>query len=101
MKKILKIVFSLAMTILFIINYIKPIDDKYILFAIVLGCIYIIFVGKNIKFGAHLKNLVLIYVVLFTFILITDKFFVQGVYSIYNNLMLAITPPIWIISLYS
>lgn len=93
------LLYSILNTIFLIINYINPLNKLFMTFLIALNCIYLIYFGSknNIKYLEHVKLLLIIYILLFLFILINDNYFLKGTYSVYNNLMIAIVPLIWIV----
>lgn len=97
------LLYSILNTVFLIINYINPLNNLFMTFLIVLNCIYLIYFGSknNIKYSEHIKLLIAIYILVFLFNLINDNYFSKGVYSVYNNLMIALVPPIWVVSIYN
>lgn len=100
-KQIVKVLVSLAATIAMAINYIRPFPAIYIIPIIVIICLYIVFFNENVVYKKYKKQMLIIYIIVLAYIIITDNYFIQGVYSRYNNLMVALMGPMWVVCLYS
>lgn len=96
-----KWLFSLAATIAMAINYIRPFPAIYIIPIIVMICLYIVFFNENGVYKKYKKQMIIIYIIVLVYIIITDNYFSQGVYSKYNNLMVALMGPMWVVCLYA
>lgn len=95
------IIYSILNTIFLFINYIYPVNNLINIIIISISSLLIILIGssKNISYNNYFKQLFLIYLVLFISQIVIDNLFIKGTYSIYNNIIIALTPPLWIISL--
>lgn len=94
------LIYTIFNTIFLFISYIYLISiPKWLLVIIIaMNCLLIIFLGKDIKYNVYLKQIALIYCLLFLCEVFIDIFLIEGIYSKYNNIMIALNPILWIIS---
>lgn len=95
------LMYAILSTVFLFIHYLYPsFISEWLLISVIAmsSCLYI-FVGKDIKFNQYLKQMIIIYILLFAVEVIMDTFFINGTYSVYNNLMIALNPPVWVIVL--
>lgn len=94
------LMYAILSTVFLFINYLYPsFISEWLLITVIAmsSCLYI-FVGKDIKFNQYLKQMIIIYILLFAVEVIMDTFFIEGIYSVYNNLMIAVNPLVWIVA---
>lgn len=94
-------IYAILNTAFLFINYLYQgfIPEWLLITVIAISSLLYIFVSKDIKFNQYLKQMIVIYILLFTIEVIMDTFFINGTYSVYNNLMIALNPPVWVITL--
>lgn len=100
MKRLSMVLAVVVATILLFVNDIHPFSLRYTIPLIVLICAYNVFLGQNILYKKYKKHLALIYLFLFLSMIVIEHCLMHGVYSIYNNILLALIGPMWIVGLY-